>query len=84
MSTTSYTAAECADFATKLAEAEAAYHDLAIGNREVEVMHANKRVRYTEANAGTLLAYIAELRGKVKDCAGCRHQRSFRVMPIGD
>lgn len=85
MSTTTYTTAECADFRAKLVEAEAAYHDVVTGNREVEIMHANKRTRYTEANRGALLAYITDLKGKIAACDGCRRRpRSFRIMPTGE
>lgn len=85
MTATTYTTEQCAEFRTRLAEAEAARHDIAIGNREVEIQHANKRTRYSEANLGALLAYITELKGKIALCDGCaRRPRSFRIMPTGN
>lgn len=48
---------------TQLAEAEAAYHALMIGQSVAELRDSNgELVRYTPANAGRLLAYIQSLK----------------------
>lgn len=47
----------------KLADAEAAYHALMIGQSIAELRDQNgELVRYTPANAGRLLAYITSLK----------------------
>ena len=52
-----------ADLTIQLAEAEAAYHALMIGQSVAELRDQNgELVRYTPANAGRLLAYIATLK----------------------
>ena len=48
---------------TRLAEAEAAFHALMTGRREVSVAYEGKSVVYTKDNLADLRAYIAELRG---------------------
>jgi hypothetical protein len=46
-----------------LSDAQAALHNLLIGQSAVEVAHGGKVVRYTAANIDRLRAYIAELNG---------------------
>ena len=47
----------------KLAEAEAAYHALMLGQSVAELRDSNSElVRYTPANAGRLQAYIQSLK----------------------
>lgn len=54
--------ATTAELTTRLAEAEAALHALAIGEKEVSVGYDGKSVTYTKTNMGALRAYIAELK----------------------
>jgi hypothetical protein len=49
-----------------LDEALAARHQLALGRREVEVGHADKRAKFTEATAPALDAYLAALRQAIR------------------
>lgn len=51
------------DLTTQLAEAEAAYHALMVGQSVAELRDSNgELIRYTPANAGRLLAYITSLK----------------------
>ncbi|MBX3476677.1 MAG: phage tail protein [Brevundimonas sp.] len=59
-----------ATLAEQIAEAEAAYHALQTGKAVVEVQDSNgERVRYSQANAGRLAAYIAELKRRIAGAA---------------
>lgn len=59
-----------ATLAERLTEAEAAYHDLAIGKAVVEVRDANgETVRYTAPNLGRLAAYIQDLKNQINSTA---------------
>lgn len=50
----------------RLDEAEAAYHALQLGQSAVEVRDSDgSSVRYTPANSGRLLAYIADLKSQL-------------------
>lgn len=52
-----------ATLAERLAEAEAAYHTLQVGGAIARVRDQNgEEIWYTAANAGRLLAYIADLK----------------------
>jgi hypothetical protein len=54
----------------RLAEAEAAYHDLAIGKATVEFRDSNgETVRYTAANRAALSAYITDLKRQISGTA---------------
>lgn len=49
-----------------LAEAEVAYHSLMVGAAVAEVRDATgESIRYTQANAARLRAYIADLKSKI-------------------
>lgn len=62
--------ADLATLQSRLADAEAAYHSLAIGALAVEVQHSDMRQRYTEANRGELAAYIASLKAQIVAAGG--------------
>ena len=48
----------------RIAEAEAALHDLLLGKQAVELRHGiHKMMRFTPADVGRLRAYLSELRG---------------------
>lgn len=55
---------------SKLDEAEAAYHALMTGVREVEVKAGEYSVSYTQAKALDLKTYIAYLKQKIKALQG--------------
>jgi hypothetical protein len=56
-------AADRAIYTTRLAEAEAALHQLILGqSAKVFVDQNGERIEYTQSNAGRLRAYISELR----------------------
>lgn len=53
-----------AELTAKLAEAEAAYHSLQLGNRARVIKdQTGESVEYSSSTSGNLLAYIAYLRG---------------------
>ena len=55
----------------RLAEAEAAYHNLMTGRSVSEVVDQNgERVRYTPANKNGLATYIADLKSKLGQGTG--------------
>lgn len=55
-----------ATLSERLADAEAAYHDLMIGKTLVEFRDSNgETVRYTGANRGSLASYITELKRQI-------------------
>lgn len=50
---------------TRLAEAEAARHALATGQRVVDVWRDGRRVKYQESNKADLAAYIDDLTTRI-------------------
>lgn len=55
-----------ATLAERLVEAEAAYHSLMVGGGVAEVRDSNgESIRYTQANASRLRAYILELKALI-------------------
>lgn len=56
----------------RLSEAESALHKLAIGQQTVKLEYDGKSVTYSQATAGDLRAYIAELKVQT----GSRSSRS--------
>ncbi|MCP4352300.1 MAG: phage tail protein [Desulfobacterales bacterium] len=61
---------------TRLEEAEAALHDLSLGDKAVTVSVSGKSVTFTPANIGGLRAYISELQSKL----GIKRRSARRVM----
>lgn len=60
---------DCTELATKIAEAEAAYHQLMLGKKTAVVSFGpSKRVEYTQANKADLKSYIAELKDQYAQC----------------
>lgn len=54
----------------RLADAEAAYHDLLTGKAVAEVRDANgETLRYTQANRGALSAYISAMKRELGGAA---------------
>lgn len=49
----------------RLAEAEAAYHKLALGEAEASVTYGSTMVAYKSADLGKLKAYIADLKRQI-------------------
>lgn len=62
--------ADLATLQTRLDEAESALHLLATGSQEVEVRHGDIGAKYTQANMGSLRAYIADLRAQIAAAGG--------------
>lgn len=52
---------------TRLAEAEAARHSLAMGERVIEVLRDGRRMTFQASNRGDLDAYISELKASIAD-----------------
>lgn len=60
---------DCTELTTKIAEAEAAYHQLMLGKKTAVVSFGpSKRVEYTQANKADLKSYIAELKDQYALC----------------
>ena len=59
--------ATTAEIQTRLTEAEAALHALAMGQRVQEVWKDGKKMVFTQANAGQLRAYITSLKADLLD-----------------
>lgn len=60
-----------ATLAERLVEAEAAFHDLAIGKAMVEFRDSNgETVRFTAANRAALQSYITDLKRQIAVEAG--------------
>lgn len=60
---------DCTELATKISEAEAAYHQLMLGKKTASVSFGpQKRVEYTQANKSDLRSYIAELKDQYALC----------------
>ncbi len=59
--------ADLATLQTRLAEAETAAHDLALGKKVVELRRGDRMIRYTAANAGSLSSYIDTLKVEIAD-----------------
>lgn len=64
----------CEDLTTlklRLAEAEAAFHKLQLGQQRVSVTFGpSKSVSYTAANISELRRYIADLKDQIAACEG--------------
>lgn len=74
--------ADLATLQARLTEAEAAYHQLVTGVREVEVQHDTMRVKYTQASAGHLAAYITSLRAQIAAAGGASSGSSRRGLVV--
>lgn len=60
----------CAEYRTRLAEAEAALHELTIGGKVVNVRMGEKQVEYSPAKAADLAQYVSTLQAAVDKCDG--------------
>lgn len=65
------TAAECATYRTRYAEADSALHKLRTGTKSASVSMGEKRVEYTPASVPELARYVEYLGAMVKKCDGC-------------
>lgn len=78
------TLTECEQAAAWLAEAKAALHKLLTGTKVVSLAHADKQLRYTEADIGALRAYVRDLQAQVDVCNGtARRGRILYFEPCG-
>lgn len=64
------TAAECATYRERYAEADLALHRLLTGSRTESVRMGEKTVTYTRASVGELRSYVSYLKSKVDQCDG--------------
>lgn len=67
--------ADTATLQAWLAEAEAAYHQLMTGTRQVRVKYEGREVEFTQASAINLAAHIASLKAQL----GLSPRRAFGV-----
>jgi septal ring factor EnvC (AmiA/AmiB activator) len=74
--------ADLATLQTRLTEAEAAYHQLALGTKEVEVEHGDMRMKYTQATMEKLAAYIADLRAQIAALGGTLTGQRRRALMV--
>lgn len=58
--------ADIATLQARIAEVEAALHDLAMGKRVVAVWRDGRRVEYQQANSAALSSYLADLREELR------------------
>lgn len=74
----------CEQAALWLAEARAALHALINGGQVAQLIHADKQLRYTEANVGALRSYVRDLQNQVDACNGVRSRgRAISFIPEG-
>jgi len=74
------TAEELADLKTKLAEAQAAYHQLMLGKSVVTIVDQNaERGEFTPASKQNLFNYILSLKSQIATAEGT----SLGLGPIG-
>lgn len=74
----------CEQAALWLAEAQNALHKLLTGTRVVMLAHADKQLRYTEADIDALRAYVRQLQSQVDACNGTsRRGRILNFVPCG-
>lgn len=75
----------CAEWAAKLAAAEAALHKLNLGRGVASIGDGEDQITYSKANRTDLMAYIEYLQAKVDSCNGRRafRRRAFGVIPQG-
>lgn len=75
----------CTEARARLTAAEAALHDLRLGNKAVMVQRGEKRVEFRPANVSALASYVAELQRAVDRCDGkCGGRRVLRYFPVGE
>ena len=69
--------ADLATLQTRLTEAEAAYHRLRLGEKDVEVRYPNAgTIRLNEADADKLAGYISDLKAEISNLESGRPRRS--------
>jgi hypothetical protein len=66
---------DLATLETRLSEAETAYHRLMTGSLEESVGKGDAQVRYTRADAPTLVSYISQLRSDIAAAGGISGSR---------
>lgn len=69
-------------YTARLAEAEAAYHQVMIGHSITVQRHDGRHVEYSSVNRDSLQAYIAWLRAQIAGTP--RARRTFRVTQTGN
>jgi len=76
----------CAELRTRLAEAEAALHELTIGGKVVVVRMGEKQVEYSPAKAADLSQYVQSLQEAVDKCDGKRNagRRALRFFAVDE
>ena len=59
------------DLASRLADAEAAYHDLMTGRHAVKVQIEGQETEFNRASAPALMAYIRQLKAELAGRVSC-------------
>lgn len=73
----------CAEYATLLADAQAALHKVILGGKVEMIRDGVNQLTYTKASLPDLRAYIAELQRRVDCCNGVRRRgRAILTMPV--
>ena len=65
----------CAEYATRLGEAETALHKLSIGSAIETIQDGVERLTYKATDMAKLQAYVTFLQGKVNACNGIATRR---------
>jgi gpW len=65
----------CAEYATRLGEAETALHKLSIGSAVETIQDGAERLTYKATDMAKLQAYVTWLQGKVNACNGTPTRR---------
>lgn len=73
---------DLATLQTRLAEAEAAYHQLLTGAKAATVGSAGRNVSYTQADAPRLAAYISNLKSQVAALDSTSASRRRRALTV--
>lgn len=74
--------ATCEQLQQRLADAEDKYHAIQLGGAETLISTGSKEIRYSAANVGDLVRYIATLRSQVAACTGVPDTSARRAIHI--
>lgn len=72
----------CAEWADKLATAEAALETLYLGGAVVSIRVGDKEVKYSATSKNDLAGYVKYLQAKVDACNGVRGGGIIHTIPV--